>query len=262
MKEVLLEIKNINKSFKQDNNLFSKKEHPVLKNISLTIYKNEILGLIGESGSGKTTLGRILVGLEKPTSGTIEYKGSPLLFEEKEHSHNRDSIQMIFQDIYNSFNPTMSIKEILQEPLGGIASTKEEKLNEIKAILSEVGLSEKVLNSKPDHLSGGQRQRIGIARVLLMNPEFIVSDEPVSALDVSVQAQVLNLMKQIQQQSQLANLFISHDLGVVKYVCDRVAIMKEGEIVEINTCEEIFKNPQHEYTRYLLDSVPRLRSSF
>lgn len=256
MEEVLIRVNNLCKNFKKDNTLFAKEKIEILKNIDLTIYKNEMLGLIGESGSGKTTLGKILVGLETPTSGSIEFNGEKLDFASTSSRKYRQEFQMIFQDIYNSFNPLMTIREILQEPI--VNEKRKIQQQKINQVLQKVGLSQELLDRNPEHLSGGQRQRVGIARVLLSNPSFIVSDEIVSALDVSIKAQILNLLKDIQKESGVTNLFISHDLGVVRYVCDRVAIMKDGEIIEINTCEEIFKNPKTDYTKLLIDSVPRL----
>ena len=226
--------------------------------VSFSIMQGEILGLVGESGSGKSTVGRQLVGLEKPTDGTIYYKGRNLSEMKRTEMQNvRTRLQMVFQDPYSSLNPRKHIYEILAQPmLYHKISTKESVEKDILKILDMVGLSPNVLGRYPHEFSGGQRQRIGIAKALSLNPEFIVCDEPVSALDVSIQAQILNLLKDLQKELNLTLLFVGHGLGAVNYVSDRIAVMYLGKIVEIGDAKEIFNNPVHPYTQALIDAVP------
>lgn len=226
--------------------------------VSFSINQGEILGLVGESGSGKSTVGRQLVGLEKPTAGTIYYKGKNLSDMKKSELQNiRTGLQMVFQDSYSSLNPRKHIYEILAQPmLYHKISTKDTVEKDILKILDMVGLSQNVLGRYPHEFSGGQRQRIGIAKALSLNPEFIVCDEPVSALDVSIQAQILNLLKSLQKELNLTLLFVGHGLGAVNYVSDRIAVMYLGKIVEIGDAKEIFDHPVHPYTQALIDAVP------
>lgn len=226
--------------------------------VSFSIMQGEILGLVGESGSGKSTVGKQLVGLEKPTEGTIYYKGKNLADMKKaEMQKVRTSLQMVFQDSYSSLNPRKHIYEILAQPmLYHKISTKDTVEKDILKILDMVGLQKNVLGRYPHEFSGGQRQRIGIAKALSLNPEFIVCDEPVSALDVSIQAQILNLLKSLQKDLNLTLLFVGHGLGAVNYVSDRIAVMYLGKIVEIGNAKEIFNNPIHPYTKALIDAVP------
>lgn len=226
--------------------------------VSFSIMQGEILGLVGESGSGKSTVGRQLVGLEKPTAGTIYYKGKKLSDMKKSEMRNvRTRLQMVFQDSYSSLNPRKHIYEILAQPmLYHKISTKDSVEKDILKILDMVGLSQNVLGRYPHEFSGGQRQRIGIAKALSLNPEFIVCDEPVSALDVSIQAQILNLLKSLQKELNLTLLFVGHGLGAVNYVSDRIAVMYLGKIVEIGDAKEIFNHPVHPYTKALIDAVP------
>lgn len=226
--------------------------------VSFSIKQGEILGLVGESGSGKSTVGRQLVGLEKPTEGAIYYKGKNLSdMTKKELQQIRIRLQMVFQDSYSSLNPRKHIYEILAQPMlyHGI-STKLTIEKDIVRILDMVGLPSNVLGRYPYEFSGGQRQRIGIAKALSLKPEFIVCDEPVSALDVSIQAQILNLLKSLQKELNLTLLFVGHGLGAVNYVSDRIAVMYLGKIVEIGEAKEIFNHPVHPYTRALIDAVP------
>ena len=226
--------------------------------VSFSIMQGEILGLVGESGSGKSTIGRQLVGLEKPTEGTIYYKGKNLADMGKDEMRNvRTRLQMIFQDSYSSLNPRKHIYEILAQPmLYHKISTRDTLEKDILRLLDMVGLQRNVLGRYPHEFSGGQRQRIGIAKALSLKPEFIVCDEPVSALDVSIQAQILNLLKSLQKELNLTLLFVGHGLGAVNYVSDRIAVMYLGQIVEIGDAKEIFNHPVHPYTKALIDAVP------
>lgn len=260
--ENILEIKNLFKTYIVDDGFLqeNKKELFAVKNVSFEIKKGEILGLVGESGCGKSTLGNCILKLHSITSGEIFFMGEDICqFDKKQMKNFRKNAQLIFQNPFSSLNPKMRIREILIEPLlvNGIKNKKiqNEMLNEI---LNFVSLSVADLNRFPHEFSGGQRQRIAIARALILKPKFIVADEPVSALDVSIQAQIINLLIELKNKFDITYLFISHDLNVVRYLCDRIAIMKDGEIVEINSTEEIFNNPRHPYTKTLLAAIPKI----
>lgn len=258
----LLEIKNLNVTYQTKKGLIGKIQtvHAV-NNVSLDIQKGEILAIAGESGCGKSTLAKAIMKLVQSDSGEILLNGENVL----NLKHNKDlkkfyqKVQMIFQNPYSSLNPKMKIGEILKEPLIINTNLKKEEITKIvEEKIKKVGLDKSALNLYPHEFSGGQRQRIAIARSLILNPEFIIADEPVSALDVSIQAQIINLLKQLKEDFNLTFLFISHDLSVIKYLSDRIAIMYLGEVVEIGRTEEIFKDPKHPYTKALLSSVPEL----
>lgn len=258
----LLEIKNLNVTYQTKKGLIGKIQtvHAV-NNVSLDIQKGEILAIAGESGCGKSTLAKAIMKLVQSDSGEILLNGENVL----NLKHNKDlkkfyqKVQMIFQNPYSSLNPKMKIGEILKEPLIINTDLKKEEITKIvEEKIKKVGLDKSALNLYPHEFSGGQRQRIAIARSLILNPEFIIADEPVSALDVSIQAQIINLLKQLKEDFNLTFLFISHDLSVIKYLSDRIAIMYLGEVVEIGRTEEIFQNPKHPYTKALLSSVPEL----
>ena len=256
----LLEVKNLTKHYSVSRGIFSRTHHVVkaVDGISFALAPGETFGLVGESGCGKTTAGRCILRLIDSTLGEIWFDGKDLINLDKEELRlMRRYMQMIFQDPYASLNPRMSIRRILEEPLIiHRMGNKKERLERVSELLRMVGLDPALLNRYPHEFSGGQRQRIGIARALALQPKLIVADEPVSALDVSVQAQILNLLKDLQQQLNLAFLFIAHDLSVVQYFCDRIAVMYLGKIVELASSQELFANPLHPYSKVLLASIP------
>jgi peptide/nickel transport system ATP-binding protein len=228
--------------------------------VSFELKQGETYGLVGESGCGKTTTGRTIIGLIKATAGEILLEGKDVTkLSRQEFYHYRKDIQMIFQDPYSSLNPKKRVLDIIAEPIRNFEklSPQEEK-RKVQYFIEKVGLSPESINKYPHEFSGGQRQRIGIARALTLNPKLIIADEPVSALDVSVQAQVLNFMKEIQKEFHLTYLFISHDLGIIRHMCDRIGIMYRGQFVEEGTSEEIFTNPQHIYTKKLISAIPTI----
>lgn len=253
--EVLLQIDNLKKHFKVSRGASLK----AVDDVSIKIHKGETFGLVGESGCGKSTLGRVLVRLYEPSLGEVLYDGKDIFgvrSREKRELHRK--VQMIFQDPQASLNPRMTVSNIVAEGIDihGLARDREERLNMVYGLLEKVGLNKEHANRYPHEFSGGQRQRIGVARALAVDPEFIVADEPVSALDVSIQAQVINLMRRLQKEQNLTYLFISHDLSVVRYISDRVAVMYLGQLVEMAESEDIYENPQHPYTKALLSAVP------
>lgn len=226
--------------------------------VSFTLNKGETYGLVGESGCGKTTTGRTIIGLIRATAGEVLFEGTDLTkLRRREFHPYRKDIQMIFQDPYSSLNPRKRVLDIVAEPLRNFERlSPQEERQKVQYVLERVSLSAESIYKYPHEFSGGQRQRIGIARALTLNPKLIIADEPVSALDVSVQAQVLNFMREIQQEYGLTYLFISHDLGIIRHMCDRIGIMYRGRLVEEGTSEEIFTNPQHIYTKRLLSAIP------
>ena len=261
MSSNLLEISNLYVEYAADKGLSGGKQiiHAV-NGVSLNIKKGEILAVAGESGCGKSTLAKAIVRLEKSKSGEIIYSGQNVLNMNKSELNNyRKNVQMIFQNPYASLNPKMKILDTLREPLKINTNLSEYEIYDlIKEKIEKVGLDVESLKLYPHEFSGGQRQRIAIARALVLNPEFILADEPVSALDVSIQAQILNLIKELKQEYNLTFMLITHDISVIKYLADRVAIMYLGEIVEIGAVNQIFINPKHPYTKALLSAAPRL----
>lgn len=250
----LLEVRSLKKYFKT-------KAGPLcaVDDISFDIYKGRTLGLVGESGCGKSTAGRTILRLHEPTEGEIYFEGKNIVdFSKQEMKNMRRQMQIVFQDPYSSLNPRMDVKSLIEDSLkvSGNGESKKEREDRVKEAMGVVGLEQRLVNSYPHELDGGRRQRIGIARALILNPKFIVMDEPVSALDVCVQAQILNLLERLQQQFDLTYLFISHNLSVVKHVSDRVAVMYLGKIVEVASYRDIFKNPLHPYTQALLSAIP------
>jgi len=227
-------------------------------NVSFTIEAGQTYGLVGESGSGKTTTGRAIIGLNHVTGGSILFEGKEL--SKGRIAANRDTykeIQMVFQDPYSSLNPKKRVLDIIAEPLRNFENlSKDEEFERVQELLGIVGLPADAIYKYPHQFSGGQRQRIGLARAIALKPKLIIADEPVSALDVSVQAQVLNFMKEIQKELNLTYLFISHDLGVIRHMCDKIGIIYKGRFVEEGTADEIFENPQHIYTKRLLVAIP------
>ena len=256
----LIQVENLKKYYPQKGGIITHitGNTKAADGVSFSIQKGETLGLVGESGSGKSTVGRLLVGLESPTEGSVLYKGKALSeMKKREQKEIRTDLQMVFQDPYSSLNPRKHIYEILAQPmLYHKISTKDTLEQDIVKLLDMVGLSKSVLGRYPHEFSGGQRQRIGIAKALSLNPEFLVCDEPVSALDVSIQAQILNLLKSLQKELNLTLLFVGHGLGAVHYVSDRIAVMYQGQIVEIGEAEKVFTSPAHPYTQALLQAIP------
>jgi len=261
MSEILLKAENIVKHFPIHGGIFSRQVAAVkaVQNVSFELKKGETLGLVGESGCGKSTLGRCLIKLIEPSSGQIFFKGQDITHAQGEHLRDlRKQMQIIFQDPYASLNPRMTIGTILEEPLiiHNLYNSEQDRKDRVRELIDLVGLRPEHLSRYPHEFSGGQRQRVGIARALAVNPELIICDEPVSALDVSIQAQVINLLMDLQQKLGLTYVFIAHDLKVVEHVSTKVAVMYLGQIVEMAEAEELYKNPQHPYTKALLSAIP------
>ena len=267
----ILKIHNLDVQFPVFGGIFQKKISTVhaVNNVSLSLIKGETLGIVGESGSGKSTLGNAILNVLRLTAPEVKISGKIILNNDQEEvdllqlsrsnmKSYRKHIQMIFQDPYSSLNPRMIVKDIIREPLNiNTDMTEPEKNDKVKWLLNKVGLSNEQSNRYPHEFSGGQRQRIGIARALATDPAVILADEPVSALDVSIQAQIINLMMDLQEEFNLSILFIAHDLSVVKHISDRVGVMYQGQLVEIQETKKIFNTPDHDYTKELLRAIPQ-----
>jgi len=254
MSDVLLDVRNLKKYFNTP-----KGSLHAVDGVSFTIERGKVLGVVGESGCGKSTTGRAILRLIEPTSGEVYFEGKDVTkMSKKEMCNMRKDMQLIFQDPYASLDPRMSVSQLIREPLiiNNIVKGKENIEKRVKELMDTVGLAERLYNAYPHELDGGRRQRIGIARALAVEPKFIVCDEPVSALDVSIQAQILNLLQDLQHQLGLTYIFITHDLSVVYYFADDIAVMYLGQLVEKAPAEELFNNPLHPYTKALLSAIP------
>lgn len=259
-REAILEVKDLHKFFPVSKKPFEEAKYvKAVNDVSFTLYKNETLGIVGESGCGKSTTGRCLTNLIPITAGSVLYNGKDISkMNRKERKAHTKEVQMIFQDPYSSLNPRMTVGKIIEEPLiiHKMGGNKEERMQLVLDIMDKVGLRRDMYYRYPHEFSGGQRQRIGLASALILNPKIIICDEPVSALDVSIQSQVLNLLNSIKKNMDMTYIFISHNMSVVRYVCDRVAVMYLGRIVEIADTDELYHNPLHPYTKALLSAVP------
>lgn len=258
----LVEIRGLTKEFAAGSSTWSRRKNVVhaVSGVNLDIYEGETLALVGESGCGKSTLGRLILNLIEPTADTVTFDGKVMQeLKQEEMRQLRKEMQLIFQDPYASLNPRWSIRDIVAEPLEThkIYKTAAETTERVKELVKKCGIRPEFINRYPHQFSGGQRQRVGIARALALNPRLIVCDEPVSALDVSIQAQVLNLLADLQTEFKLTYLFISHDLSVVRYLSDRVCVMFLGKICEIGNTKDVYEDPKHPYTRFLLEAVPK-----
>lgn len=256
-KDILVEVKHLKQYFNQG----KRNEVRAIDDISFDIYRGETFGLVGESGSGKSTTGKAIIKLNDVTEGQVLYEGVNIqsIKKRKDLLQFNKKIQMIFQDPYASLNPRLKVMDIVAEGIDihGLAKDKKDRKKRVYDLLETVGLRKSHANRYPHEFSGGQRQRIGIARALAVEPEFIIADEPISALDVSIQAQVVNLMRKLQQERNITFLFIAHDLSMVKYISDRIAVMHLGKIVELGPADEIYNHPLHPYTKSLLSAVPQ-----
>ena len=253
----LIEVKDLKQYFNISTGLLKAKPLKAVDGVSFYINKGETLGLVGESGCGKTTVGRTLMNIYKPTAGEIYYNGKQIVTKH-DIMEFRKKAAMVFQDPYSSLNPRMTVSDIIAEPLDihKMYSSSEERREKVLALMDHVGLNSEHASRYAHEFSGGQRQRIGIARALAINPDFIVCDEPVSALDVSIQAQIINLLRDLQKKLNLTYLFISHDLSVVKFISDRIGVMYLGSMVEFGNKKDIFENPLHPYTKALFSAIP------
>jgi len=257
--DVVFEIKDLEKTYTISRGLF--KDPQVIKavnKINFEVFHGETYAIVGESGCGKSTTAKMLLNIEEPTAGKIFFRGKDIsTFTQQEWKEYRKKVQIIFQDPYSSLNPRWTVGEIIAEPLKlNTNLSKKEIVSKVYEIMKRVGLEHDWYDRYPHQFSGGQRQRIGIARALVLNPEVIVCDEPVSALDVSIQAQVLNLLLDLQEEFDLTYVFISHDLGVVEHISDRIMVMYFGDVVELSSVDELFENPKAEYTKKLLSAIP------
>ncbi|NRA51959.1 MAG: ABC transporter ATP-binding protein, partial [Phaeodactylibacter sp.] len=260
--EPILKVRNLKTWFPAQHNFWGKAQSYIraVDDVTFDVYPGETLGLVGESGCGKTTLGRSLLGLAPVRSGEVWFKGQSLVsMSEEDWKPLRQDMQIIFQDPYASLNPRMTIGKAIMEPMQvhGLYNSETERRDRVLQLLETVSMSPKYFDRYPHEFSGGQRQRIAIARALALNPKFIICDESVSALDVSVQAQVLNLLMELREKYKFTYIFISHDLSVVKFMSDRMIVMNQGKIVEQGNSDEIYSNPQNEYTRKLIDAIPK-----
>lgn len=254
MSEPLLQVDHLKKYFKS-----AKGTVHAVDDVSFTIEKGKTLGVVGESGCGKSTLGRTIIRLQEPTEGTVLFEGKNIsALNQKELWRQRREMQMIFQDPFSSLNPRMTISQTIEEPLKlyGLCADKESRQKRVAELMDTVGLARRLYNTYPHELDGGRRQRIGIARALALQPKFIVCDEPVSALDVSIQAQILNLMQDLQKELNLTYMFITHDLSVVHHISDDIMVMYLGQVIEKAPAEVLFANPVHPYTQALLSAIP------
>lgn len=253
-KKVLLEARGLTKEFRVKGGTLS-----AVSGVDLTVYEGETLAVVGESGCGKSTLGQTLIGLQEATAGEVFFKGEKISdLKHKEFKAYRRRMQLIFQDPFASMNPRMTVGQVLEEPLivNKVGANKQEREAMVAKLLEQVGILREYADRYPHQFSGGQRQRIGIARALILNPAFIIADEPISALDVSIRAQVLNLMSELQKKHGLTYLFIAHDLSVMRFICDRIAVIYKGELQELAAADQLFAHPLHPYTRALLSAVP------
>ncbi len=259
----LLRCSSLNVIFNRGIKKGKNRELHAVKDVSFTLEKNQILGIVGESGCGKSTLARSILQLQKPSSGQIEFNGQNLSqLNKAQLKQIRKDIQLIFQDPLDALNPRMTVAQIIAEPLHNLVDVLGEKLSKdqvqdkLNQMMDSIGLQQAHLNRYPHEFSGGQCQRIGIARAMIVNPQLLICDEPVSALDVSIQAQIINLLLDLKEQTQMSMIFISHDLNIVRQVSDQILVLYNGEVVESGSAEEVYQNPKHDYTKKLLDSIP------
>ena len=261
-KKILLKVRNLKQSFPLNTMFFEKKKYvKAVNDVSFDLYEGETLGIAGESGCGKSTLIRSCLRLLQPTDGSVEFEGREISKAKiRDLRPIRKDMQIIFQDPYASLDGRWTVTQLIEEPLivNKLCASKEERQSKVRELLEAVSISQEYVNRYPHEFSGGQRQRIAIASALATDPKLVMCDEPVSALDVSVRAQVLNLLKELQKERNLTYIFVSHDMSVIEYLCDRVAIMYLGKIMEIGTREDIFDNPRHPYTKALLSAVPKV----